>query len=58
MDNFSVMHWSSMSHEATEVLNLAGPVTASEVLFIFQFSSAFVLICENLIIPFPHLLLE
>jgi hypothetical protein len=51
------MHWSSMSHEATEVLNLAGPVTACEVLFIFQFS-AFVLICENLIIPFPHLLLE
>ncbi|CAK9233319.1 unnamed protein product [Sphagnum jensenii] len=31
MDNFSVMHWSSMSHEATEVLNLAGPVTASEI---------------------------
>ncbi len=57
MHNFSVMHWSSMSHEATEVLNLAGPVTACEVLFIFQFS-AFVLICENLIIPFPHLLLE
>ncbi|CAM6010132.1 unnamed protein product [Sphagnum balticum] len=31
MHNFSVMHWSSMSHEATEVLNLAGPVTASEI---------------------------